>query len=242
MSLQRYLATGDVRSGSRSFAVNVVGVVIVVTLLTLVGLSLFVFYSHTPDPTLPAKADEVFPHFVATRLPVGVAGLLLAALLAATSIPSGINTLAAVLTLDFHARVDRHMTPAKQVWWGRFYSLVIGLAATMAAGIVSRLGTLFELSQIILGMFAGPLLSCIVVAVGGWRCTGRAMLAGILLGWGAGVAVTWAGAAALWVAPASALTTLLTSLILTRLDPSAADLGGTPMEARPPVAAATAPD
>jgi SSS family solute:Na+ symporter len=218
MSLQRYLATGDVRAASRSFAVNVVGVVIVVALLTVVGLSLFVFYANAPDPTLPAKADQVFPHFVATRLPVGVAGLLLAALLAATSIPSGINTIAAVLTLDFHARLDRDMTPARQVWWGRVYSLAVGLAATLAAGVVSKLGTLFELSQIILGVFAGPLLSCIVVAVAGWRCTGRAMVVGMLLGWSAGVAVTWAGAAALWVPPAAALTTLVTALLLSRFD------------------------
>lgn len=237
MSLQRYLATGDVRAASRSFAVNVIGVVIVVVLLTLVGLSLFVFYSHASDPALPAKADQVFPHFVATRLPVGVAGLLLAALLAATSIPSGINTLAAVLTLDFHARVARDMTPARQVWWGRFYSLVIGLAATMAAGVVSRLGNLFQLSQTILGLFAGPLLSCIVVAVGGWRCTGRAMIAGMLLGWAAGVAVTWSGAAALWVAPSAALTTLLTALILSRFDPGGVTRG-LPIIEKQPVAAA----
>jgi Na+/proline symporter len=217
MSLQRYLATGDVRAASRSFAVNVIGVVIVVVLLTMVGLSLFVHYAHASDPSLPAKADQVFPHFVATRLPIGVAGLLLAALLAATSIPSGINTLAAVLTLDFHARFDRNMTPTGQVWWGRAYSLVIGLAATLAAGAVSKLGTLFELSQIILGLFAGPLLSCIVVAVGGWRCSGWTMIAGMLLGWCAGIAVTSSGASALWVAPAAALTTLLVALMLTRI-------------------------
>ena len=166
MSLQRYLVTGDVRSASRSFAVNVIGVVIVVVLLTLVGLSMHVYYSHTTDPTLPAKADEVFPHFVATRLPVGVAGLLLAALLASTGVPSGINALAAVLTLDIHARLRTGMTAAQQVWWGRFYSLMIGLLATLTAGVVSKLGTLFELSQRILGLFAGPLLSCVVVAVG----------------------------------------------------------------------------
>ncbi|HZZ42485.1 MAG TPA: hypothetical protein VFE58_06080 [Tepidisphaeraceae bacterium] len=217
MSLQRYLATGDVRAASRSFAVNVIGVFIVVGLLTLVGLSLFAYYKYSADPTLPVKADQIFPHFVATRLPVGVAGLLLAALLAATGIPSGINTLAAVLTLDFHARFVRNMTPARQLWWAKVYSLMIGLAATLAAGIVSKLGTLFELSQIILGVFAGPLLSCVVVAVGGWRCTGGAMLTGMLLGWSAGVVVTWSGAAAPWVAPASALTTLLSALLLTRL-------------------------
>ncbi len=219
MSLQRYLATGDVRAASRSFAVNVVGVFVVVGLLTIVGLSLFAFYKYSVDPSLPTKPDQVFPHFVATRLPVGVAGLLLAALLAATGIPSGINTLAAVLTLDFHARIVHDMTPARQLWWAKCYSLLIGLAATFTAGIVSKLGTLFELSQIILGVFAGPLLSCVVVAVGGWRCTGLAMLAGMLLGWTAGVAVTWSGAAAPWVAPTSALTTLLSALLLTRLFP-----------------------
>jgi hypothetical protein len=142
--------------------------------------------------------------------------LLLAALLASTGVPSGINALAAVLTLDIHARLRTGMTAAQQVWWGRFYSLMIGLLATLTAGVVSKLGTLFELSQRILGLFAGPLLSCVVVAVGGWRCTGGAMVVGMLLGWLVGVAVTWSGAAAPWVAPSSALTTLVAALALSR--------------------------
>jgi Na+/proline symporter len=212
MSLQRYLATGDIKAASRSFLVNVVGVVIVVLLLTTVGLSLFVFYSHSNDAGLPAKADQVFPHFVATRLPVGVAGLLLAALLAATSIPSGINTLAGVLTLDFHARFRKGLTDAQLARWGKIYSLFIGLAATAAAGVVSSLGSLFESSQIILGVFAGPLLSCIVVAVGGWRCRGWAMVTGLIVGWASGVAVTYSGAYALWVAPVSAVMTIVVAL------------------------------
>ena len=113
------------------------------------------------------------------------------------------------------------MTAAQQVWWGRCYSLMIGLLATLTAGVVSKLGTLFDLSQKILGLFAGPLLSCVVVAVGGWRCTGGAMVVGMLLGWLVGVAVTWSGAAAPWVAPSSALTTLVTALALSRLRSSA---------------------
>lgn len=221
MSLQRYLVTGDARAASRAFAVNVIGVTIVVGLLTLVGLSMHAYYSHAVDSTLPANADEVFPHFVATRLPVGVAGLLLAALLAATGIPSGINTLAAVLTLDFHARFRPGMSAARQVWWGRFYSLMIGLLATLTAGFVSKLGTLFELSQIILGLFAGPLLSCVVVAVAGWRCSGRAMIVGMILGWLAGVAVTRSGAAAPWVAPVAGATTMIAALLLSRFDRTA---------------------
>ena len=83
-----------------------VTLVVVLGLLSGVGLSLYVFFHHAPDPSLPANPDQIFPHFVSTRLPVGVAGLLLAALLAATSIPSGINTLAGVLTLEGNRRVD----------------------------------------------------------------------------------------------------------------------------------------
>jgi SSS family solute:Na+ symporter len=218
MSLQRYLATGDTKAASRSFLVNVVGVVIVVLLLTTVGLSLFVYYSHAHDPALPSTPDQVFPHFVATRLPVGVAGLLLAALLAATSIPSGINTLAGVLTLDFHARFRPGLTDAQLARWGRIYSLAIGLAATAAAGIVSSLGTLFESSQIILGVFAGPLLSCIVLAVGGFKARGWAMTTGILIGWAAGVGVTFVGAYALWVAPVSAVVTIAVAIGLSLFD------------------------
>jgi hypothetical protein len=212
MSLQRYLATGETRAACRSFVVNVIGVGVVVILLSTVGLSLYVYYSHAGGA--PGKADQVFPHFVATRLPVGVAGLLLAGLLAATSIPSGINTLAGVLTLDFHARIVRDMTASKTLFWGRVYSLLIGLAATGAAGVVSHLGTLFDLSQIILGVFAGPLLSCVVVAVSRWRCSGVAMIVGMLLGWAAGVGIVWSGAAALWVAPTAALTTITVALLL----------------------------
>lgn len=221
MSLQRYLMTGDVKVASRSFAVNVVGVVIVVTLLSLVGLSTFAFYSHTADPTLPTKPDAVFPHFVATRLPVGVAGLLLAALLAATGIPSGINALAAVLTIDFHSRFLPATTPTQALWWGRVYSLLLGLLATVTAGFLSKLGTIFEMSQVILGVFAGPLLACVAMAVAGWRCTAPAIIAGMLTGWATGVAVTWSAAAAPWVTPSSSLATFVSALLLTRLAPRA---------------------
>jgi solute:Na+ symporter, SSS family len=214
MSLQRYLSTGDAGAAGRSFAVNVIGVTIVITLLTAVGLSMFAYFSFVNDPTLPLDADQVFPHFVATRLPVGVAGLLLAALLAATSIPSGINTLAGVLTLDFHARLSGEQDASALAWWGRVYSLVIGLAATLAAGIVSSLGTIFESSQIILGVFAGPLLGCVVLAVAGLRCPGGGMIVAMFAGWAAGVGVTYSDAAALWVAPISSAVTLLVALAM----------------------------
>lgn len=217
MSLQRYLATGDARAAIRSFGFNVVGVIVVLGLLSGVGLSLFIFYTYTADPTLPGDADKIFPHFVATRLPVGLGGLVLAGLLAATSIPSGINTLAGVLTLDFHRRLHPGMNDHQQLVWARIYSILLGVCATCTAGLVSKLGRLYDLAQIILGVFAGPLLTCMVLAVAQARCSGAAMVTGIFAGWLVGLGVAMSPAASLWVAPCSAVTTLIVSLGLSKL-------------------------
>ncbi|HRK32234.1 MAG TPA: hypothetical protein PLD59_14300, partial [Tepidisphaeraceae bacterium] len=167
MSLQRYLATGSARAACRSFLVNIIGVVVVLVLLAGVGLSLFAFYRHVDDPTLPALTDKIFPHFVATQLPSGLCGLVLAALLAATmsSLTSGINSLAGVVTLDFRERFGSPMEDRQKLLFAKLISLAIGLAATLSAGLVSRLGDLFSATQVILGVFAGPLLACVMLSV-----------------------------------------------------------------------------
>jgi SSS family solute:Na+ symporter len=209
MALQRYLATGEVRAAGRSFFVNLVGVLVVCTLLASVGLLLFAFYSHTSDPTLPEKADRIFPHFVATRLPVGVAGLVLAALLAATSIPSGINALAATVTLDFRIRLGSRLTEAQQLRFAKVVSLIIGVAATLVAGVVERLGRIFTITQILLGVFAGPLLVCVLLSVTRLRIAGWAMTAGMLAGCATGIALAQLGWGSLWISPSGAAVTFV---------------------------------
>ncbi len=144
-----------------------IGVIPVICLLAAVGLSLAMWYHYMPDPNLPKMVDKIFPYFIATQLPVGIAGLLLAAILAATvsSMTSGINALAATVTVDFRMRLGTKLTARQQLRFGKITSLIIGLLATLAAGIVSRLGTIFDITQILLGLFLGPLLVCSIVSV-----------------------------------------------------------------------------
>jgi len=209
MSLQRYLATGSARAACRSFLVNIIGVVIVLVLLAGVGLSLFVFYRHVDDPTLPVVTDKIFPHFVASQLPSGLCGLVLAALLAATmsSLTSGINSLAGVATLDFRERFGSPMEDRQKLRFAKVISLVIGLAATLSAGLVSRLGDLFSATQVILGVFAGPLLACVMLSVARLRVNGVAMSIGLIVGTIVGAVLVPSPLARLWIAPASALVT-----------------------------------
>ena len=222
MSLQRYLAGGNPKAALRSFTINVAGVLVVLSLLVGVGLAINAWYRTVEDPNLPTKIDDIFPYFLASQLPAGISGLLLAALIAATmsSMTSGINTLAGAITIDFRTRLGGPISPKQQLRFGRWASLVIGLASTAAAGLVNKLGTLFDLTQIILGVFAGPLLVCVLLSVSHTRASGRWMSIGLI----AGCAVGWFAAfssaiAPLWVAPCAATTTAAITIIGTLIAP-----------------------
>jgi solute:Na+ symporter, SSS family len=64
---------------------------------------LFVFYQHAALGVVPADADQIFPAFIVTQMPPGIAGLVLAAILAvAMSNASGsLNSLASSSIMDF---------------------------------------------------------------------------------------------------------------------------------------------
>jgi Na+/proline symporter len=187
MSLQRYLATGSLKAAGRSFLFNMLGVYVVLILLAGIGLSLSVYYAHVSDPTLPMKngvvnADAVFPHFVANNLPIGMAGLIIAAIMAASSMTPGINTVAGVMTVDFHARIWPDTSKQQQVRLARIYSLIIGLVATLVACCLKDARGLFELVMVMVGVFAGPLLACVALSATQVRCTPLGMSVGMIVG------------------------------------------------------------
>ncbi|MEX0612039.1 MAG: hypothetical protein WD738_22470 [Pirellulales bacterium] len=216
MSLQRYLATGETKAALRTFSINVVGVILVLAALTAIGLALYVFYHFVPDPALPTNIDQIFPHFIATQLPTGISGLVLAAILAATmsSMTSGINALSATITLDLLPRLARPLSPPEQLRFARVCSCVVGVASTILAGFVSRLGTLFDLTQIILGVFAGPLLVVVLLSTVNRPVSSLGMILGLVGGCAAGWAVALSPVAPLWTAPAAAGSTLALALLI----------------------------
>jgi SSS family solute:Na+ symporter len=73
----------------------------------MIGTALFVYYLNVPAGTLPDKADQIFPYFIVHELPTGMAGLVIAGVLAAgmSTMSSSLNSAATVYTIDFYKRV-----------------------------------------------------------------------------------------------------------------------------------------
>jgi hypothetical protein len=91
---------------------------------------------------------------------------------------------------------------------------VVGVVSTLLAGLVNRLGSLFDLTQIILGVFAGPLLIVVLLSVSERSISSKGMIIGLLLGCAAGWCVAISPVASLWTAPVAAGCTLLSALII----------------------------
>jgi len=215
MSLQRYLAAGDERSARGAFYMNIAGVMVVISLLMVLGLALSVWYGLVVDQIPPAKADHVFPTFVAMYLPPGAPGLIFAAILAATmsSMTSGINSLAGCLTMDFVSRLRPGYSHQQRLRFARWASLGIGLSATTVAGMVQQLGTIYDIAQSVIGVFLGPLLACMMISLSRLSVGPRGMIGGMLAGSVAGWGVTFSPASSLWVAPAAALVALAVATV-----------------------------
>ena len=107
---QRYITTPSTRKANQSVWIAILGYIPLAYLFYFIGTALFVFYYVTPDPRIAGlKANAIYPHFVVTQMPPGIAGLLLAGMLAAamSSIDSCMNSSSTVCVEDFYKRFSR---------------------------------------------------------------------------------------------------------------------------------------
>lgn len=201
MSLQRYITTENARAAQHSFAANVAGVVGVLSLLMGMGLVILLWYSYHPEIPMPENPDQVFPAFISTVLPAGLGGLMAAAILAATmsSITSGINALAGAITMDFLQPIMRNAKPKTFLVIGRWLSLGIGVFCTLGAGLAANLGTIYDVSQAILGVFLGPILGVVILAVCGARIPQPRMIVAVVLACLCGLTIAFSGVQTIWV-------------------------------------------
>ncbi len=102
LMVQRMLAARNLRE-SRLALLSSGGVIFLqFTLFLLIGVGLYVFYGL--HPTAFASADRIFPTFIVREMPVGVAGLLVAAILAAamSNLSAALNSLSSTTVVDFY--------------------------------------------------------------------------------------------------------------------------------------------
>jgi SSS family solute:Na+ symporter len=171
--VQRYLVAKSDRGALRGVALGAILCVPAWTAFMLIGTLLWAYYQLSHD-TLPANlfdthgkviSDEVFPYFLATKIPAGLAGIFMAALYSAamSTMSSDLNCLAAVGVEDYYRRLRPNSTDRQRLMAGKFIVAICGIIAVgigllIASKGESALKLYYAAGAIVAGGLAGMFL------------------------------------------------------------------------------------
>ena len=174
MAIQRYLSTKDVKTARRAFLITSLSQAVIIVLLAITGMALLGFYRSIPSyramgDALFKEADYLFPNFISSYLPAGIAGLVVSGIFAAamSSVDSGINSTVSIISVDFIDRFKRHRhTQSHDVKLAKYLVMGIGIAIVLISAIMDKVpGNITEVTSKTNGLFVGPLFGLFFMAL-----------------------------------------------------------------------------
>lgn len=214
VSVQRLMATGSLKKTIRAVTFNACTDFFVIGLLLFIGLGLFAFFQGTELPS-DLKPDELMPYYIIHHLPNGISGLLITAVFAAamSSMDSGINSIATVLTTDFRLQLPR----LNDVATARWLTSALGLFATAIAFYVSTIGNILKAFYSFMGLFSAPVLALFLLGILTRRATFKGWLIGLSISLATSLYLQHATEIhGIYYFPASFLTALISALLASR--------------------------
>lgn len=189
---EKAAATGLVLSGFIVFAQFI--------LFLLIGVMLYTHYLQVPLPQALSRPDQILPLFVVNELQNGLAGFIVAAIVAAALSPS-LNAMAATTVSDFYlpyvnptADQATQMRVSKQatVAWG-----VVQLAVAIGAQFMNR--SVLDAGLAVLSFASGSVLGAFLLGTLAPSIRERDTFAGMIAGlivmtavwWATPIAFTW---------------------------------------------------
>jgi SSS family solute:Na+ symporter len=138
--VQRVLATPSDKVARKATIGNWVVCVGGAVLCQLMGIVLFAYFHANPAKLDPTMAnDKIVPLFVVQVMPRGVAGLIIAGLMAASvSCLSGtVNSVSTLMVQDFYIRLKPHASDRQRLRMMKLLSYVVGCVGTSIAAVLA---------------------------------------------------------------------------------------------------------
>ncbi len=166
LMVQRLLAARSQRESNAALFSSWVVILFQFTLFLFIGVLLFVHYADR-KLAAPAVADSLYPSFVWQNLPPGLAGLVMAAILAAgmSNLSAALNALASTSIMDFYKPLTRPKDQKHYLQLARWATVAWG-AILFAVGMVARnWGSVLEAGLTIASILYGSLLGVFLLGL-----------------------------------------------------------------------------
>jgi solute:Na+ symporter, SSS family len=192
--VQRLLAARNQRQSVTALLASGVAILFQFALFLFVGAMLYAYY-QLPSSSF-GRADRIYPTFIVTRMPPGIAGLLIAAILAAamSNLSAALNSLSSSTMMDFFFRWRPQSETKTETKTDDSRRLRLARLATLAWALVlfglavlalHRVGRVVEVGLQIAMLAYGALLGVFLLGV----LTKRANQTGAIVGMIAGLAL-----------------------------------------------------
>ena len=190
LMVQRLLAAKTERQSRAALFSSWIVIFFQFTLFLFIGVLLFVHYSDAGLPP-PQSTDSIYPLFIWNNLPAGVAGLVIAAILAAamSNLSAALNALASTTVMDFYKPFVIRHDPAKSdahfLGVARWATVAWGVVLFLVGLVARHVGSVLEAGLSIASILYGSLLGVFLLGLLTKRVRETAamiaMIAGLLL-------------------------------------------------------------
>ena len=167
--VQRFTTTTDIKELRKMTFGNGFLSIGTTTVIYLIGTALFVFYHQNPQLLQTAHQDQIFASFIVYQLPIGVSGILIAAIYAASqsTLSTGLNSVATSWVLDIQDSFNRQISEEKQTRIAKLVSLGVGIIAIIVSMILANgeIKSAYEWFNSFMGLVLGVLAGIFVLGV-----------------------------------------------------------------------------
>ena len=196
--VQRLLAARGQKQSVMALLSSGVWVFFQFALFLIVGVMLWAYY-RVPSASF-GRADRIYPTFIVSRMPHGISGLLIAAILAAamSNLSAALNSLSSSLIMDFYVRFRPLAEERTKMRLSRvatlFWALLLFALAVLS---LNKVGRVVEVGLQIASIAYGALLGVFLLGVLTRRANQRGAMVGMLFGFGVEIYL-WLGTRVPW--------------------------------------------
>ena len=184
--VQKYLTVKDDRATSKSLWINTLLSLLTIPVFFGIGTVLFIFYKDNPAKIPSEEIGLILPYFIVQELPIGLAGLVIAGIFAASqsTLSSSMNSIATSYISDIHCRFRPNINDQKNLRLAKQITVLMGMLGITIAMIIAALNVqfIFDLFQEILGIVAGSLAGVFILGIFTKRANPTGAIGGVITG------------------------------------------------------------
>jgi len=183
--IQRYMSVPDSLSAKKAIWVNAIMILPTSILFYAIGTALYVFYQQHPlELDASMKNDAIFPLFIASHLPVGIAGLVVAGIFSAaqSTVSTSMNSTATAIVTDFIRPLQIVKNDSSYLMIARICTILLGLAGTSLAILFSNsdIKSLLDQFMKILGLLGAPMCGLFCLGIFTNRTNSKGAMSGAI--------------------------------------------------------------